>query len=210
MKIRKIGERALQCLFVNYLKLLENTVRIEWHEENRYGDSQIFGFWHEDSFFMNLVLEKLAHKTTPVDVVVTADTRGNYIEHMIKRCGGNALRVPDGYRAFAALKNIARDSCEKTHSIAVALDGPLGPRHEPKKLAFYLSEHAQEEFVGISISYTSCIRLNRRWDKYAIPLPFSKVTVAVHNYGVTDRKHIPQLPVNADAVCCESIQLAGG
>ena len=80
---------------------------------------------------MNLVLERLADKTTPVDVIVTADTRGNYIEHMIKRCGGNALRVPDGYKAFGALKNIVRDSYEKAHSIAVALDGPLGPRHEP-------------------------------------------------------------------------------
>ena len=65
---------------------------------------------------------------------------------MIKRCGGNALRVPDGYKAFGALKNIVRDSYEKAHSIAVALDGPLGPRHEPKKLAFYLSEHAEEAF----------------------------------------------------------------
>ena len=66
---------------------------------------------------MNLVLERLADKTTPVDVIVTADTRGNYIEHMIKRCGGNALRVPDGYKAFGALKNIVRDSYEKAHSI---------------------------------------------------------------------------------------------
>ena len=201
MKIRKTGEKVLQCLFVNYLNLLDRTVRIEWRENTCYGDSQIFGFWHEDSFFMNLVLEKLAFKTTPVDVVVTADTRGNYIEHMIRRCGGSALRVPDGYKAFPALKKIVRDSCEKTHSIAVALDGPLGPRHEPKKLAFYLSEHAEEDFVGISISYSSCIRLNRRWDKYAIPLPFSKVTVAVRNYGVTDKKHIPELPVNADISC---------
>ena len=119
---------------------------------------------------MNLVLERLADKTTPVDVIVTADTRGNYIEHMIKRCGGNALRVPDGYKAFGALKNIVRDSYEKAHSFAVALDGPLGPRHEPKKLAFYLSEHAEEAFVGISLSYSSCIRLTRRWDKYVIPL----------------------------------------
>ena len=132
MRLKKVGENVLQWLFVNYLRWIERTVTIRWDEENRYGDSQIFGFWHEDSFFMNLVLEKLAHKTAPVDVIVTADTRGNYIENMVKRCGGNALRVPDGYKAFAALKKIVQDSYEKTHSIAVALDGPLGPRHEPK------------------------------------------------------------------------------
>ena len=74
MKRKKIGESILQWLFVNYLRLLEKTVHIEWHEDTQFGDSQIFGFWHEDSFFMNLVLENLAHKTRPVDVIVTADT----------------------------------------------------------------------------------------------------------------------------------------
>ena len=200
MSLRKNAENNLQWLFTKYLALIGRTVKIEWHEENTYGDSQIFGFWHEDSFFMNLVLEELSHKTTPVDVIVTADTRGDYIEHMIKKCGGSALRVPDGYRAFAALKKIVQDSYEKTHSIAVALDGPLGPRHEPKKLAFYLSEHAEEEFVGISLSYSSCFRLRRRWDKYVIPLPFTKVTVAEKNYGVVQKNAIPPLPVDAEIV----------
>ncbi len=204
---KKIGESILQWVFVKYLRLLEKTVHIEWHEDTRFGDSQIFGFWHEDSFFMNLVLENLAHKTRPVDVIVTADTRGNYIEHMVQRCGGHALRVPDGYQAFAALKKIVRDTYEKEHSLAVALDGPLGPRHEPKKLAFYLSEHADEEFVGISLSYSSCFRLKSRWDKYAVPLPFSRVTVAVKDYGIVKKSHIPELPVNADYVrdlCADS------
>ena len=204
---KKIGESILQWVFVKYLRLLEKTVHIEWHEDTRFGDSQIFGFWHEDSFFMNLVLENLAHKTRPVDVFVTADTRGNYIEHMVQRCGGHALRVPDGYQAFAALKKIVQDTYEKEHSLAVALDGPLGPRHEPKKLAFYLSEHADEEFVGISLSYSSCFRLKSRWDKYAVPLPFSRVTVAVKDYGIVKKSQIPELPVNADYVrdlCADS------
>ena len=204
---KKIGESILQWVFVKYLRLLEKTVHIEWHEDTRFGDSQIFGFWHEDSFFMNLVLENLAHKTRPVDVIVTADTRGNYIEHMVQRCGGHALRVPDGYQAFAALKKIVQDTYEKEHSLAVALDGPLGPRHEPKKLAFYLSEHADEEFVGICLSYSSCFRLKSRWDKYAVPLPFSRVTVAVKDYGIVKKSQIPELPVNADYVrdlCADS------
>ena len=129
MNVRKTGAAMLQRLFAKYLDLLRRTVAVRWDDGNRYGDSQIYGFWHEDSFFMNLVLERLADRTTPVDVIVTADARGNYIEYMVRQCGGNALRVPDGYGAFTALKKIVKDSYEKTHSIAVALDGPLGPRH---------------------------------------------------------------------------------
>lgn len=198
MKKMKSSVNILQHLFSSYLRLIARTVRLRWIEENRYGDSQIFGFWHEDSFYMNLVLKELSKRRIPIDVIVTADTRGDYIEYMVRECGGHALRVPDGYRAFSELKKIVQASYEKTHSIAVALDGPLGPRHEPKQLAFYLSGHADQEFVGITLSYSGCIRLWKRWDRYVIPLPFTTVTVAVKNYGVTDRKQIPDLPKNAD------------
>ncbi|GAA0795458.1 hypothetical protein GCM10008910_14350 [Faecalicatena orotica] len=202
MRMRQIGQEILVHLFTGYLKLLEKTVNVQWAENSMCGGSQIFGFWHEDSFFMNLVLAELAKQTSPVDVIVTADTRGDYIEKMIKRCGGSALRVPDGFASFGALKGILQNAYERTRSIAVALDGPLGPRHEPKKLAFYLSEQAQEDFVGISVSYSSKLRLGWRWDKYVIPLPFSTVTVAAHNYGEVDKKHIPELPTSANAPEC--------
>ena len=76
---------------------------------------------------MNLVLAELSGQTSPVDVIVTADTSGDYIEHMLKSCGGNALRVPDGFAAFGVLKKILQNSYEQTRSIAVALDGPKGP-----------------------------------------------------------------------------------
>ena len=51
-------------------------MRIQW-EENEVGrEGQIFGFWHEDSFCMNLILEELALSAGPVNVIVTADRRG--------------------------------------------------------------------------------------------------------------------------------------
>lgn len=198
MKTGTIGQRVLQSVFYMYLRVIERTVKIEWREEELCGSSQVFGFWHEDSFFMNLVLKRLAGKTAPVDVVVTADSRGEYIEYMISRCGGNALRIPDGYASFTALKCLMQSSYEQARSLAVALDGPLGPRHEPKKLAFYLAEQKQEDFVGISLCYSACLRLIWRWDRYVIPLPFSTVRVDVRNYGIVSKREIPHLPVRAD------------
>ena len=153
-------------LFIGYLKLLNKTVTIQWAENSISGGSQIFGFWHEDSFFMNMILSEISKQTSPVDVIVTADKRGDYIQNMIERSGGHALRVPDGFASFGALKVIMQNAYERTRSIAVALDGPLGPRHEPKKLAFYLSEQAEEDFVGISVSYSAKLRMTWRWDKY--------------------------------------------
>lgn len=203
--MRQIGRNMLQKLFLGYLKLLEHTVTIRWEEDTLRGNSQIFGFWHEDSFFMNLVLKELGKKTAPVDVIVTADTRGDYIEKMIEKSGGHALRVPDGYASFPALKNILQRAYEQTRSLAIALDGPLGPRHEPKKLAFYLSEQSGEDFVGIAVSYSACLRMFWRWDKYAVPLPFSTVTVEVRDYGEVDKRHIPELPLSAETAMPEKM-----
>lgn len=193
-----MGQKVLQSVFLGYLKLLEKTVKINWQIEELCGDSQIFGFWHEDSFLMNLVLKNLAEKTAPVDVIVTADTRGDYIQYMIEKCGGSTIRIPDGYAAFGALKKLMQTSYEQERSMAVALDGPLGPRHEPKKLAFYLSEQKGEDFAGISVCYSFCIRMIWRWDQYVIPLPFTNVTVDVKDYGAVSKKAIPELPVRAE------------
>lgn len=90
-----------------------------------------------------------------------------------------------------------QSSYEQSRSLAIALDGPLGPRHEPKKLAFYLSEQSGDDFVGISVHYSSCFRMFWRWDHYAVPLPFSTVTVAIRDYGEVSKRAIPELPVTA-------------
>lgn len=87
MKMKQIGQSILNHIFLSYLKLLKQTVSIQWVENSISGGTQVFGFWHEDSLFMNVVLSRLSEQTGPVDVIVTADTRGNYIENMIKKVG---------------------------------------------------------------------------------------------------------------------------
>ena len=131
-----MGKSMLQSLFLAYLRLLRRTVQVEWAEDQVDPGRQIFGFWHEDSFSMNLVLGQMAERTRPVHVIVTADTRGDYIEKMLESCGGHALRVADGRASFGKLREILEEYRHKDASVAVALDGPLGPRHQPKKLAF--------------------------------------------------------------------------
>lgn len=190
-------EVVLQKLFQGYLEFLKRTVRIEWTERETGEKRTVFGFWHEDSYGMNLILDALLNSTGPIYVIVTADKRGDYIEKMIRSCRGEALRVPDGRAAFRALKEILQEFRGKEASIAVALDGPLGPRHRPKKLAFYLSEELGMDFTGIALSYSCCLRIRRRWDNYAIPLPFSRIRVRVHNYGQLKKSEIPDLPFSA-------------
>lgn len=184
MKLRKIMKQLIKYLLLAYVNILKRTVKLKVEGEQPKGIVNIYGFWHEDSFCMNLILDELQKKLKGVRVLVTEDSRGDYIEYLIEKCGGSTFRLASGIRGLKELKNNLQISDESNKSIALAMDGPLGPRHKAKRLPFYLSEKLGIPFVSISVSYTYYFRLFWRWDKYVVPLPFSGITVHIQNHGI--------------------------
>ncbi|MDF2514542.1 MAG: hypothetical protein K0S04_4408 [Herbinix sp.] len=148
------------------------------------------GYWHGDSYCMQLVLQKISARQAGIKVIVTADKRGDVIERMLNRFGAEAIRLPDGLKMrpfFRELKETGRTSKEL---LAASLDGPLGPLHEPKKLLFLLASEAEKEVVYLHFHYSRVLRLKNRWDSYVIPLPFSKITAQVESLGSMNRRRI--------------------
>lgn len=180
-------------LFYGYLRLLEKTVRIEWQQPEDFSCHNIVGFWHEDSLAMNLILGYIARQNAEVSVLVTADDRGDYIQYLLEKCGGEAIRIGYGFCNAGTLKEILASMKNPRRSVAIAMDGPLGPRHIPKKLTYFLSEKSKAELTGVTLSYSGAISLTKRWDHYHIPLPFSKITVRFDNYGVASCHRPPRI-----------------
>lgn len=191
--MKTVKKRVLSHLFFSYLKLLEKTVKIEWVNENAFAFNHVVGFWHEDSFAMNLVLKHMKEREETIEVLVTADERGEYIQHMIEKCGGKAVRIGYGFCNAGTMKELLRSLKSERKSLAIAMDGPLGPRYVPKKMTFFLSEKSRSELVGVTLSYSRKLALKSRWDHYRIPLPFSKIKVQFDNYGVADSRSIPHV-----------------
>ena len=42
--------------------------------------NQVVGFWHEDSFIMNLLLREVTKENCKMSVLVTGDPRGDYMQ----------------------------------------------------------------------------------------------------------------------------------
>ncbi len=143
----------------------------------------MIGYWHTDSYCIQLILQKLSFKAHKIKVIVTADKRGDTIEKMINRYGAEAIRLPDGLSMRPFFKELKEESKAHGGILAVALDGPLGPLHEPKKLLFLLASQADKEMMYIHFRYRNVIRLRKRWDQYVIPLPFCKITAEVETIG---------------------------
>jgi len=64
--------------------------------------------------------------------------------------------------------------------VAIALDGPYGPHHIPKKFVLITSLVTKKKIQLISIKVKRKIQLNNRWDKYIVPLPFNVIEFTFH------------------------------
>ncbi|EGT3616454.1 hypothetical protein FHH43_09465 [Clostridium perfringens] len=190
--MKAVVKRAYKAYLDFVLKT--STVSFEnfYEIDDKIMDNCILGFWHGDSYSMNLLLKKLnryykvkKNQELDVNVVVTADSRGEYIEYMLNSYGAHALRMPDGVKMKNFLKELREKSREES-VVVLALDGPVGPLHEPKKIAFSLAKDSNKPFVGIKVEHSRKLKLKNRWDNYGIPLPFTKIQFSADVFGNID------------------------
>ena len=102
---------------------------------------------------MNLVLSHISRQGGEVSVLVTADERGEYVQYLLEKAGGDAVRIGYGFCNAGTLKEILKSMENDTRSVAIAMDGPLGPRHIPQKLIYFLSEKSNARLTGVTLSY---------------------------------------------------------
>lgn len=200
-----MGKKLMNRLFYGYLKFLEKTVRIQWEQPEQFRGHHVVGFWHEDSFAMNLALAKVTGAGGHMSVLVTGDSRGDHIEYLIQRCKGKAIRMGYGFCDMGTLRDILNELKETDKSVAIAMDGPLGPRHIPKKMTYFLSEKSKTPLLGVTLQYSHKISLKGRWDHYRIPLPFSKLIIRMDDYRIVSPKQTPQMWVYKETQSCSII-----
>ena len=73
-----------------------------------------------------------------------------------------------------ALARAMRAGCHA----GVTPDGPKGPRREAKPGALALARVTRARILILGIRYHRCWRL-RSWDRFAMPVPFSRVDLAL-------------------------------
>ena len=79
-----------------------------------------------------------------------------------------------GARAIAG----ALDRLRGGMDLALAVDGPRGPRGVVKPGVIYLASRAGAALIPMSSACVRAWRFRRAWDGFALPRPFSRVVVA--------------------------------
>lgn len=174
-----IGVWLVAGVFVVILRLWSASLRKDTSQLaklDRYvakGHQVLAVFWHGKY----LPLFPLAQGRHAV-VITVQSFRGRVIGEICKNFGYRPVLLPVTAKAhgFPALVEQVRQGASL---IALAIDGPVGPYHRIRAGALNLSALHGVVLVPVGVASSRRIVLNSRWDKQEMPLPFSRVAVAV-------------------------------
>lgn len=134
----------------------------------------ILALWHESYFVAGY-----ANPFDKVAVLTTKGIMGDIASKAIGHFGPRIIRASFGsdakQGAYAVLQLIK--ASEDGFGLVIVPDGPKGPRRRSKKGIFYLSEKTGKKIVPVGVAASRKITMHFRWDKYFIPLPFSRVVI---------------------------------
>lgn len=156
------------------MRAVKKLIRFDKIGFEKIGDSGILSLWHESYFVAGY-----ANPFDKVAVLTTKGVMGDIVSKAIGQFGPRIIKTSfDGNSkqgAYAVLQLIK--AAEDGYNLVIVPDGPKGPRRKSKKGIFYLSEKTGKKIIPLGVAASRKIVLPFRWDKYFIPLPFSRVVI---------------------------------
>ena len=173
--LQSLGGAALAAAVGGWMKTLD--IRAVFADERSnphcpaFRSPAIFVFWHE---YMLLPL----YVRGPIDVAILASRHrdAEILSSAAERLGLATIRGSGRRGGQAALLEMLRRG--QTASLAIACDGPRGPRRRMAPGAVFLASRLQVPLIGLGMGYASPWRFGS-WDRFALPRPFSRARASV-------------------------------
>jgi lysophospholipid acyltransferase (LPLAT)-like uncharacterized protein len=133
--------------------------------------------WHNRILAMPALFVRRYPKRKGLVVLTSASRDGAYLAEFVRNFRMGAVRGSSSRRGAAALLHLTR-RIEEQYDVCITPDGPRGPPYRLQPGALLLAQRARVPLMPFLIEYSSYWRL-RSWDGFAIPKPFSRVTVTL-------------------------------
>lgn len=166
-----------QSLLRFFVAMLARTWRIglagEEHLESarKRGRGIVFALWH-----WQMVPLIWWHRNEGMTMVVSAHRDGQYLSAAASKWGYLIIEGSSNRGGVGALKG-AIDTLNGGGEVAITPDGPRGPTEVAKGGAVEAARRSGALIVPVASRARREIRL-RSWDRFSIPLPFTRITVA--------------------------------
>jgi lysophospholipid acyltransferase (LPLAT)-like uncharacterized protein len=156
--------------------LLGATWRLRWvgHENvqsaREKGQNIIYTFWHG-----HMLALCYTHRRKRVSIMVSEHRDGEFIAQTVRLLGFVPVRGSTTRGGLRALFQMA-DRASSGFDVAITPDGPRGPRWRVQLGVITLAQRTGMPIIPVANGASSKKNLSS-WDRYLIPLPFSRVVV---------------------------------
>jgi lysophospholipid acyltransferase (LPLAT)-like uncharacterized protein len=131
------------------------------------GKNFIYAFWHGRQFMLFHT-----HRNTGVVIPASESRDGEIQAGILKWFGFDVVRGSSKRKGDRALLGLV-DRLRKGKDLALAVDGPRGPIYEAKQGVTYMAGKLNKQIVPVSTSAKSYWILDKIWDRYLLPKPFT-------------------------------------
>ena len=128
----------------------------------------IYAFWHGSVFLL-----PYTYRNSGVVIMVSESRDGDLASSMLGHFGFDVIRGSTNRRGNRALISFI-NSLRSGRSVAIAVDGPRGPRHVAKAGALFLAGKLSVPVIPVATRVKRCWTLDDAWDKFTVPVPFTK------------------------------------
>ena len=168
--------RAAPYLAYSYLTFVGKTSRVhrlglEHLEAARSAGPFIYTFWHQRQ-----ALFTYTHRGADASVLVSRSRDGEIIAETMRLSRIGAVRGSSSRGAAEAAKEML-DLLASGRSVGISPDGPKGPARKVKEGAVFLALKSGRPLLPITNASSRVYRVERAWDRFHVPLPFSRICV---------------------------------
>ncbi|HET9225138.1 MAG TPA: lysophospholipid acyltransferase family protein [Thermoanaerobaculia bacterium] len=204
----------MSFLAAGLIRALRATTRLRHHgdgpmrKKEKDGEHFILAFWHR-----HLLLMPYSYRGKGISVLVSQSKDGELIARTVARLGIDSSRGSTSRGGVAGMRTLLRKAAEGW-DIAFTPDGPRGPASEVQPGVILAAAATGLPIQPVAIAASRAKRLNS-WDRFLIPLPFSRVHFVYGEPLTVERRGDPEtaaaeLKRRLDAVEAEAERLASG
>lgn len=153
-------------------RLWMRTWRLHWPAGSALPEHGILVLWHEH---LPACIPAFARRR--IGVLISRSADGSLAAEACGRLGYRVFRGSTSRGSLSGMKALAR-GLRAGGLAGMALDGPRGPRRDPKPGTLWLAGLAGVPIFPIAVRASWALRL-KTWDRCLLPLPFSRVEFQV-------------------------------
>lgn len=133
-------------------------------------------YWHQHHLFCSRYL-LLQRPRLKIGFLISPSVDGELGAMIIRRAGAYVIRGSSSHTGALALKEYFQALMKEAISPVINPDGPRGPRFKFKPGAVLLAQMSGRPMLPLA--YAASRAWLFQWDKFVLPVPFSRIAIAI-------------------------------